>query len=129
MLLTDESGEDLFSSESYTYYNKDSIRIYYMVNNQPEEIYNSRVDAPRNFYINYSNNRFRMQLYPNYEPSEEFPVTLIYWNSNDTDTLKCGFERNSNTIICNKVWFNEDLVWQDFSGDLKRSFEIVKSRV
>ncbi len=112
ILLTDESGEDLFNPESYTFYNKDSIRIYYLINNEPVEIYNPRMEAPRNFYVNYSQGRFRLQLYPNYELSEELPVTILYWNSHDTDTLKCGFIRNSNTIVCTKIWYNEDFVWE-----------------
>ncbi len=126
ILLTDGDGEDLFNPESYFYYNKESIKIFYLINGEEVEMNNERLNPPRNFFINYIDARHRMQLYPNHNASEEFPVTIIKWNSSKKDFIKCGFERNSNSITCNKIWLNDELVWELNSSDQSRFFEIIK---
>lgn len=128
ILLSDDEGEDLFNPESFFYYNKVSIKIFYLIDGQEVEMNNERLTPPRNFFLNYVQDRHRMQLYPNHDATEEFPVTLIKWNSSETDTIKCSFDRSSSTIICNKIWLNDELVWELTSLNQNRSFEIIKTQ-
>jgi len=126
ILLSDDEGFDLFDPESYPYYYPDSIKIFYIINELEVEINNPLLNPPRNFYVNYASSRYRLQLFPNHEVSEEFPITLIKFNKTITDTIRCGYERNTNSITCTKVWYNGDLVWQKNAPDQARSFEIIK---
>lgn len=126
ILLSDNEGFDLFDPESYTYFNKDSIKIFYIINGVEVEINNTLLDPPRNFYVNYTRGRFRLQLFPNHDISEEFPITLIKFNQTATDTVRCSYERNSSSITCTKVWYNSNLAWEKNTADQVRSFEIVK---
>ena len=129
ILLSDDEGFDLFNPESYNYYNKDSIKIFYIINEMEVEINNPLLNPPRNFYVNYSQNRFRLQLFPNHDNSDEFPVTLIKFNNTVTDTIRCDFEREINSITCTKVWYNDDLVWEATSPNQPRLFEIIKLEI
>lgn len=126
ILLSDDEGFDLFNPESYTYYYPDSIKIFYIINDLEVEINNPLLTPPRNFYVNYASGRYRLQLFPNHEVSEEFPVTLIKLNKTITDTVRCGYERNPGSITCTKVWYNSDIVWQRNTPDQARSFEIIR---
>lgn len=126
IILTSESGEDMFDPESFFYYAQESIKIFYLINGEEVEMNNKLLDPARNFFINFKNDRFRMQLYPNHDSSEEYPVTIIKWNSSKTDIIKCAYERNLNSVICNKVWYNDELVWELVSSDQSRLFEIIK---
>lgn len=126
ILLSDNEGFDLFDPESYTYYYPDSIKVFYIINDLEVEINNPLLTPPRNFYVNYASGRYRLQLFPNHEVSEEFPVTLIKLNKTITDTVRCGYERNPGSITCTKVWYNSDIVWQRNTPDQECSFEIIR---
>ncbi|MBU1011581.1 MAG: hypothetical protein KKG99_01130 [Bacteroidetes bacterium] len=126
ILLSDDEGFDLFDPESYTYYYPDSIKIFYIINDLEVEMNNPLLTPPRNFYVNYANGRYRLQLFPNHDDSIEFPVTLIKLNKTITDTVRCGYERNPGSITCTKVWYNGDIVWQKNAPDQARSFEIIR---
>ncbi len=127
IMLADNEGEDLFNPESYFYYNPNSIKIFHLLHGEMIEIKNQLLDPPQNFYLNYVNGRHRMQLFPNHDKSEQFPITLIQWNSSKMDTVKCDFDRNVNSIICNKVWYNDELVWEANNNNGTRLFEIIIS--
>lgn len=126
ILLADGEGEDLFNPESFFYYNKENIKIFYLIDGEEIEMNNERLNPSRNFFINFYDEKYRMQLYPNHDASEEFPVTIIKWNSSKTDLIKCGFDRKSNSIRCNKIWLNDQLVWELTASNQNRSFEIIK---
>lgn len=55
---------------------------------------------------------------------EDFPITYIEWSENETDKIKCHFNRTENSVVCDKVWFNQELVYPNDTKD--RIFKIIK---
>jgi hypothetical protein len=112
ILLKDTNGENLLGTPNYI---PTDFRIYNLVNGQTEEVYNPDMDYPRNFYINSDTTPIYMRVFLNHSSTEEYPITYIKWNENDIDTLRAfysrGTENDTGYVICQKIRFNEVLVW------------------
>ena len=48
----------------------------------------------------------KVLIHLNTDELEEFPVTYVRWNENDTDTIKAKFLHNENSIILDQAWIN-----------------------
>jgi hypothetical protein len=77
------------------------------------------------FLFNHQS-EYRIRVFPNDSEKEQYPITYIQWNSDDTDTIKCEYRRLENAVICTKVWFNEKGKWDESTGNAERYFKIVK---
>ncbi|HEX9650416.1 MAG TPA: hypothetical protein VGA21_07640 [Cyclobacteriaceae bacterium] len=117
-------GEDLLDPENPSSYKESDIKLHYLKNGQKQEVFFPNLDNPKGFGITQNQEGYRIGILPNIDKTEEFPLTLIEWNSTDTDTIKCSIERKSNSEICTKVWLNENLVWEGY--ETERFFEIIK---
>jgi hypothetical protein len=98
-----------------TNFQSSNFKIFYLINGLSVEQNNSSLDYPKNFYINNETNPISMKLFLNHSSTESNPITYIKWNDIDTDTIKVyykrGVENNTNYEICEKIWLNENLVW------------------
>lgn len=120
----DSIGNDLLNPSNQNSYKENIIKIYYLINGVVEEVYYSNYDNPRNFIIYEKDGIYQMRLFPNANEKDELPVTYIKWNDSDTDTIKCCFSRTESSVICTKVWYNETLMWDDYSSC--RCIQVVK---
>lgn len=123
-------GESLLKMTTPNAINPDSIKLIYLISGNMFSVYNSNMDCPRNIcYITDSGSE-RIRVFPNNAESEEYPVTYISWGNGDMDTLKCHFIREDNgsySIVCDKVWFNDLLMFPDSAvSGFGRAFKIVK---
>ena len=123
ILITNSENEDLLDPETPGTYNTNNIKIFYLIDGEKIERYDPNRDAPRAYVIGYAAERYGITIYPNIDESEEYPVTYIQWNEQDTDTVKCQFNRGDNFLYLTKLWFNDELVLE--IGELC-FFEIVK---
>lgn len=122
--VLDGDGNDLLNPLTNNAFIESNIKIYYLVNGELEEVYYPNYDNPRNFSIYERDGFYRMGLSPNANEKDELPVTYIKWNDNDTDTIKCSFSRTDNSVICTKVWYNESVMWENYSSC--RCIQVVK---
>jgi hypothetical protein len=110
--LKDSNGNNLLNTEKYK---EKEVKMFYLINNEVKEYYQSNLDSPRGFRFLVDDLPLRMALGPNTTETEEFPITYIKWNETDTDTIKCQFRRGSGNdgsfLICDKVWYNSKLAW------------------
>lgn len=126
MIVKNGGGIDLLNQNSPNTLNTNDIKLYYLINDVSEEVYNPNLDLPRNYMIyEHSDGFYRIKIFPNYAQSEEFPTTYIEWGENDTDTIKCQFKYTNNSIALTKVWFNEILELDTESGT-GFTFEVIK---
>jgi len=129
IFLKSIEGNNLLNT---TNYNSNVFKIYYKINNENIEINNPNNDFPRNYYINNESNPISMKLFLNHSVTEEYPITLIEWNTNDTDTIKTyfrrGIENNTDYEICEKIWLNDVLIWDisTANGLTEREITILK---
>lgn len=123
IFLKNNDGLNLLNTPDYL---SENFRVYNVVGGQAIEVNEPHLDYPRNFFVNTETSPASLTLFLNSDPHEEFPVTYIKWNENQTDTLKAAYSRgsgNEDYIICNKIWLNNNLVW-DISADGTEGREI-----
>lgn len=116
---------DLLNPINENSFNESEIKIFYLINGETIEYYEPELDSPKGFRIYQHQSEYRISIYPNQVISEVFPITYVKWNESTTDTIKCEYDRKNNYIICNKVWFNDELKYSLSSGS-ERYFEIIK---
>jgi len=127
--VVSEEGIDLLNPENPTAFQKNEIRIFNLIDGVVTEVYNPRMDLPRGFALNEPEPLVKIEKYSlglgaNMYSTDEHPITYIAWNKEDMDTLKVEFDRGNNYQTVTKVWFNDQLVWDDLST--ARFFEIIK---
>jgi hypothetical protein len=125
LFLKDSQGANLLNT---TNYNSANYKIYYELNGQKIEVNNPLSGYPRGFLIDYENNTIYMRLFLNIDENETMPVTYIEWNNTDTDTLRVSVLRTENSIVWDKLWVNDELVYQPGTpnGTTGREITIVK---
>jgi hypothetical protein len=130
IVIENNIGQNLLLEQTPNFIDIDSIKLFYQINGDKFEVYNSNMDYPRNIcYINDPGYTERIRIFPNDVENEEFPITFINWGNGDIDTIKCHFERKNNGgyVSCDKIWFNEDVVYPDSAiPELGRAFKIIK---
>ncbi len=126
MNVTDSAGHDLLDPAYQGSYNADSIKLYYLINGETQEVFDGRLDMPRNFRILKLNDssKYVIQIGLNADESSALPVTYIQWKYNDMDTITATYNRSEGSIICTKVWYNGILKWEAYKTS--RSIQIIK---
>lgn len=123
--VKDKDGSDLLNPDNENSLDINLIKIYYEIGGKKIEVNEPDLDHSKGFFITREHeNGYRIVIHLNMDINEEYPLTYIEWNPDDTDTIKCLIERTWNTEICKKVWFNGEIVWDDYSTE--RFFEILK---
>ena len=103
-----------------------NIKLFYVIDGETQEVYDSNLDNPRNFRIYKHENEYRIGISPNYSKTEEKPVTYIQWNENDTDTIEVVYERTQNATVQNKIWLNGEQIWELGDNTIDPFFILVK---
>lgn len=115
LIIKNKDGQDLLSTTTVNSLNTDKIKLFYVVNGQPQEVFFPNLDYPRMFHIiNYVDSK-AIAISLNNQSTDEFPLAYIKWNESDTDTIKAHFNRgignDGSFVICDKVWYNDQLVY------------------
>jgi hypothetical protein len=131
IFISNTNGENLLLGLTPNAINPDSIRLIYRLNGENFTVYNSNMDCPRAVCFLNDLGSERISITPNNTENEEYPITYIRWENDDSDTIKCHFLRKGNStntsIVCDKVWFNDLLVFPDNAvAGYGRAFKIVK---
>jgi hypothetical protein len=126
ILVTDKGGNNLLNPSFPDSFKEDSIKIYYIIKGVKTEVFKPNLDYPRMFYIwnDGDDGEYRMRLFPNDADDDQYPKTLIEWETDNLDTLACHFKRNMNNVICDEIWLNGMLLDDEITGN--RMFTIVK---
>ena len=130
--IKDSNGNDLLNPNNPNAYLSETVKIYYLKENGDlEEVYNSNLDAPRNFNIitpeDSGENVYAFSLFPNTNVIEN-AITYIEWNDTEKDTVRTNYRYGNNYTICNKVWYNNVNVWTENTEiNAGRIFEIIKN--
>ncbi len=123
--IKNSEGIDLLNPNNSESLNESEIKLFYLINGNVEEVFDPNMDSPRNFLIYKHESEYRIGISQNYSETEEFPITYIQWNNQDTDTLKCEYARTNRSIRQQKIWLNDELIW-DASTNTEPFYEIIK---
>jgi len=129
--LKNSTGENILGSDKYP---ENSISIKYLVGGKEfgygYDTPGAILDNPRGFFLGILSENEKgkgMRVFLNADSSEEYPITYIHWNSAETDTLKAKYRRTGSSVVLEKLWLNDVVVWQiEVEGQTSSSFTIVK---
>lgn len=124
--LFNSNGEDLLDPNTPSNIKEEDIKIFYLINGEYQEVYEQHLDNPRMFRIYQHENEYRVAVFPNFEESEETPITLIQWNELETDTIAISLRRNNNAVIQDNIWLNGNLIWSIGDNTVNPYFVIQK---
>ena len=124
MTVRGSDGADRLNPDNQGAFRAEDIDLFYLINGETKRFFRGNLDNPKNFFIDTTRTPHVITIIPNDAETEPYPVTYIQWNDDDTDTLRCAFHRTENSVVCTKVWYNDELKWETNQGG--RVFEIVK---
>lgn len=125
MTLKNKNGEDLLNPNTVGTFNTDKIKIYYVdEDGKPQVYYESNLDYPKGYFIFKSEQEYKIKIFVNTDSSINNPTTIVKWNEEVSDNLKCEILNEPNREICTKVWVNDLLMYSDYSKE--RIINIIK---
>lgn len=104
-------GKNLLDSTTQNYFSADNIKVYNWVDGVKNEVYDPRMDFPRNFWVikdTLGNNCLRVYLN---DFREGLDTTLLELNSKITDTITCEIDKSNGNTLARKIWYNDSLEW------------------
>jgi hypothetical protein len=115
--LKNSEGIDILGSDKYPV---NGIVAKYLINGKIVQDINNGVvlDNPNNVkVINQGDSHFLI-VFLNMADSEEYPITYIYWNATDVDTIKAQYIRTENATILEKAWLFKNNGWEVAPPDM-----------
>ena len=114
VLLKNREGINIFDTDKYP---ENSISIRYLIGGKEfgygYDTPGAVLDNPKGFFIvNFAEIGKGMSVFLNHDSSEEYPITYIYWNATDVDTIKTQYRRTENSIILEKAWLFKNGDWE-----------------
>lgn len=106
--FVDTSGQDLLDFHTINHFCIDSIKLYRIKKGIRTEIFNDKLDYPRNFMV-FKNNTIGRNFIRIFLDCD---TTLLYLDANNIDTIKCKIEQVENGQILKKLWYNGVLEWE-----------------
>lgn len=122
--VLDNQGNDLLNPQIQSNFNNiDKIKLYHIINGEAVLFDRPNLDFPKGYLIYKRENEdiYRINLTVN--PNGNTTTTLVEWNSNDTDTIKCDLNNYDYNSVISKVWYNGVL---KYDGVGESYFEVVK---
>lgn len=102
ILVKDSLGNNLINASGPAGLDEDRIRLMYVINGQPTVVSQWSESCSFNVcaypYMNYE----MLQLFSNYDRSQDLRITYLDWGNGDQDTIQCAFDGYHMTTI----WYN-----------------------
>ncbi|MCK5762570.1 MAG: hypothetical protein KAH05_00475, partial [Clostridiales bacterium] len=115
--LENSSGSDLLDPSVDNSYNNDNIKLFHLLNGTEQYYLCGNCDNQKGYYFFERDNKYVMSVFTNIEVQQDgtYPITYIQWNETDRDTIQCHINRSKDGsyIFCNKVWYNDSLVYDN----------------
>ncbi|MGM0545533.1 MAG: hypothetical protein ACQEST_02330 [Bacteroidota bacterium] len=121
-----ENGEDLLDPELFQFFN-----IYYLQRNEETEKFetNEAKETQYSFYYEETSRRFALRIFPNREFIDGQSRTLIESPRDNFDTLRVQGYNEARGSIAERIWYNDELVWETTPDPPRRYFTITKSNL
>lgn len=132
LAVMDSEGNDLLNPITTNAIDIFKIKVFYMVDGIKQEanIYDSgNENDPKNIIIippsDSGQQIYIMGLFLNTDDKSNITTTLLQWDKNKTDTFKAELDRYNNSVVCTKVWLNDEVVFDVATSEGLRFYEIV----
>jgi len=123
ILLLNNQSKNLLSEPVEIKY--EDINIYYMIDGKKVLQYHGNLDYPKMFrIIQDKDGENILDVYLNIT-NEAMPVTLISFSDSETDTIRSEYRREKGSVICTKIWYNDELKF-DINTSSDHRFTVIK---
>ncbi len=124
-LVFNSQDVDILDPATPDHYKEEDIKLFYEVDREIFEVYNSNMSSSGNFSIYKHENEYRIKVFLNDSNTSGKSITHIQWNNTDTDTIEATFERTDHYCVVSKVWLNELEIWDQSMVD-HQYFKFIK---
>ena len=133
--VMDSFGNDLLNTNTANYIQSQNIKLFHKIDGEFIEYLSNNLDYAKGFriykpydWVDNSNYILCILATRPVNSSDLNPDTYIKWNEFDFDTLQCQYSTSENSVICTKVWFNNEIVWDinEAKNNDPRWFAVVK---
>jgi len=124
--VSNSQNEDLLNPENPNHIDAEGIKLFYVIDGETKEVYNSSLGYPRNFLVFEHENKYRIRVFLNDSETSDKSITYLKWSDNDTDTIEATFKRPTNGILKEKIWLNGDPIWERGDNTTDAYFELIK---
>lgn len=117
-------GEDLLEPDFFQFFN-----IYYLQKNEETGEFetNEAKETQYSFYLDESSGLYALRVFPNREFIEGESHTLIESPRDNFDTLRVQDHNEGRGSVAERIWYNDELVWETSPNSPRRYFAITKS--
>lgn len=119
-------NEDLLAPSTSQGLNVSEIKLFYVVDNNEQYVFNANSDAPNGFVIHHNELGNWIGIGLNSIEAIKKPITIIQWNENNRDTIEVTFDRRNGSVEKNKVWLNGNLIWEKYKDATDKIYRIIK---
>ncbi|GAA0195031.1 hypothetical protein GCM10009122_58970 [Fulvivirga kasyanovii] len=124
MKFVDENGVNLLNDIAEHGIEPAGIVLYYKVNGQWEEYFEANLDAPKGYLTTEESGDAFFILYTDPSYSENNITEIkIQFTEDLSGILKAEFTQNGSNVTCTKVWYDDELKW-DQTSQSERSFTV-----
>ncbi|MES2417571.1 MAG: hypothetical protein V4541_05255 [Bacteroidota bacterium] len=112
--VLNQQGQNLIGAAST--YNESNIKIYQIINGQPQLYNEPNLDADKGFsIINVETGNEKIRVFANYMIRQPKSEILIKFGNTQVDTINCEFSINEGSAFLEKVWYNGVLKSREFT--------------
>lgn len=119
-------NEDLLNPENPNHLDVTTIKLFYVVNGENQEVYNPDLDNPRNFRIFKHENEYRISVILNHSETSGKTMTYIQWNNSDVDTIEATIKKTQNSLYKDEIWLNGIHIWERGNNTIEPYFVLRK---
>jgi len=110
-VIKNSQGQDMFDPSTLNYFNKNTIKVWYKIKGQSVS-YTDISDFTAGYAVYPSaSNQYFAQVYLNADIDEEYPTTVVEWNTEIVDTIKGHWTAANSSIEYDSLWINNQLVY------------------
>jgi len=107
IIYTDSLGNDLLGTNTKNYISESDVAVYYFINGNTEQVYNSEMAPGIIYKVDTTNNKethfLRLMCNTHFVNN----TTITYMKiKEDMDTIKCQYRIFDNGYDIEKVWYN-----------------------
>lgn len=119
-------NEDLLNPENPNHMDVSTIKLFNVINEEKQEVYNPNSDSPKGFRIFKHENEYRIGITLNHSETSSKTITYLQWNNSDVDTIEATFKTTQSSLYKNEIWLNGLHVWQRGDNTIDPYFVLIK---
>lgn|GEM_PF-729109 len=102
------------------------IRIFYVIDDKIQEVFEQGSDYPRKFMLYKHENEYRVRVFLNDTKTSDRSITYIQWTEGDRDTVEVFYKRTPNATLQEKIWLNGKPIWERGENAKDPYFKLMK---